>query len=121
MSYKYSLAKKIRDLKSFSRVSSFIVIAIGCLVLLGWILDIVILKSVLPGLVTMKANTAVSFVLAGVSLWLLQPESAGPGSRRIARACAVTVALVGLLTFSEYLLGWDLGIDQLLLNESLGT
>ena len=105
------------SLKSFSGASSFIVIAIGCLVLLGWILDIVILKSVFPGLVTMKANTALAFVLAGVSLWLLQPDSTEQSARRIAQACALAVALLGLLTLSEYLFGWDLNIDQLLFRD----
>ena len=105
------------SLKSFSHASSFIVIAIGCLVLLGWAFDILILKSVLPGLVTMKANTALGFALAGVSLWLLQSEQADRRTRRIAQACAATVALLGILTLSEYLFGWNLGIDQLLFHD----
>lgn len=71
-------------------------------------------KSVLPGLVTMKPNTALAFVLAGVSLWLLRREEADQRARRIAGACAFLVALVGLLTLGEYLAGWNLGIDQLL-------
>jgi hypothetical protein len=48
---------------------------VGSLVLVGWTLDIATLKSVAPGFVTMKANTALAFLLAGVSLWLLQPET----------------------------------------------
>ncbi len=105
------------SLKSFSRASSLIVIAIGCLVLLGWILDIVILKSVFPGLVTMKANTALAFVLLGISLWLLQPEQAEQRARRIAHTCAAIAALIGLVTLVEYLFGLDLGIDQLLFRD----
>ena len=62
----------------------------------------------------MKANTALGFALAGVSLWLLQSEEAGQRMRRIAQACALAVACLGLLTISQYLFGWDLGIDQLL-------
>lgn len=111
----------ISSLKSFSRTASYTVIFVGLLVLVGWVMDIIVLKSVFPGLVTMKANTALAFVLAGMSLWLLWTEQADQRLRRIAQACAVIVALIGLLTLSEYLFGWDLRIDQLLFKESLGA
>ena len=107
----------ITRFRSLSRAFSLVVLLIGTLVFVGWVLDIPTLKSVLPGLVTMKSNTALGFVLAGLSLWLLQSEQANRGTRRIAQACALTVALLGLLTLSEYLFGWDLGIDQLLFKE----
>jgi PAS domain S-box-containing protein len=88
--------------------------------------DIPTLKSVLPGLATMKANTALAFILAGASLWLLQTLSPASGrdgrgrgrTRRVAQVCAIIVVLLGLLTLSEYLFGWDLGIDQLLFKNS---
>jgi len=108
-------------LTSFAWAASLIVILVGLVVLGGWAFDIIALKSVFSGLVTMKANTALAFVLAGVSLWLLQSKQADRRTRRIAQVCALIVALLGLLTLSEYLFGWDLGIDQLLFEEPLGA
>src|SRR5262245_12713008 len=96
---------------------------LGLLVLVGWALAVDTLKSILPIWVTMKANTAGAFLLAGASLaWLaLSPSSRGQFRAHLGPAL---VALIGLLTFSQYLFGWDLGIDQLLFRESteaLGT
>lgn len=106
-------------LQRMSKYAGTTAIAVGSIVLVGWAFDIPLLKSVLPRLATMKANTAVSFLLAGVSLRLLQPDQAdrfGRRSRRwIGQVCALTVTLVGLLTLIEYLAGLDLGIDQLLI------
>ncbi|HEY9711243.1 MAG TPA: PAS domain S-box protein, partial [Oculatellaceae cyanobacterium] len=94
---------------------------VSCLVLVGWILDIPTLKSVLPSWVTMKANTALSFFLSGISLWLLQKKGAAQGRRRIGQACAFTVVLIALLTLSQYLFSWNLGIDQLVFREMAGA
>lgn len=107
--------------RSFARVGSFVVVFIGCLVLLGWSFDIAILKSVLPGTVTMKANTAVGFLLASASLWLALSDLTDRRIRSLKQACAVVVTLIGLLTLFQYLSGLDLGIDQLLFQEPAGT
>ncbi|MBI3950706.1 MAG: response regulator [Acidobacteria bacterium] len=101
--------------------ASAIVMLMASLVLVGWMLDIATLKSILPDLVTMKANTALGLLLAGTSLWLLGTEPRHRWIRRAAQVCAGTVVLIGLLTLSEYLLGWDLGIDQLLFRNEPGA
>lgn len=108
-------------LKFAAQAGSILVILVGCSVLVGWALDIMVLKSILPKLVTMKANTALAFVLTGVSLWLARAKRADRGMHRVSQVCAFTAALVGLLTLSEYLFGWDLGIDQLLFREMPGA
>jgi PAS domain S-box-containing protein len=90
---------------------------VGCLVLVGWMFDIPSLKSLLSNSVTMKANTAIAFLLSGMSLWLLQNKSTGRGRRLIGQALAVIVTMLGLLTLSQYLFHWNLGIDQLVFRE----
>jgi len=69
----------------------------------------------------MKANTALCFVLSGISLWLLQKKQAGQGRHRIAPVCAFIVALIGLITFSQPLVSWNLGIDHLVFRELPGV
>lgn len=105
---------------SFSETAAAIVILIGVAVLFGWLFDNTTLKSLHPGLASMKPNDAVAFILAGSSLWMLRSETAERRKRRIARSFAVAVSLVGLATLAEYLLGVSLGIDQIFFRESTG-
>ncbi|HEY9620377.1 MAG TPA: PAS domain S-box protein [Crinalium sp.] len=99
-------------------------ILIGTLVLLGWQFDIELLKQGLPGnLVTMKANAALCFVVVGVTLKLLQ-VNATPRRHPLKQylryaiyGLSLFVLLVGLLTLSEHVFSWNLGIDQLLFQD----
>lgn len=65
----------------------------------------------------MKVNTALAFIAAGVSLWLLTASRAGSLAFRIGQGAAVVSGLLGLLNLAEYVLGVDLGIDQLLFED----
>src|SRR3972149_5825965 len=47
---------------------------VGVAVLFGWGRGIDLLKTVVPGLVSMRANTALTFIFLAVSLLLLQTE-----------------------------------------------
>jgi two-component system, cell cycle sensor histidine kinase and response regulator CckA len=105
---------------SFSEAASAIVMAIGVAVLVGWLFDITTLKSLHPGLASMKPNDAVAFILAGGSLWMLRSETVGARKRMMARGLALTVSLIGLATLAEYLDGGSRGIDQILFQESKG-
>gem|GEM_PF-2548915 len=107
--------------KTSGALGVFIALA-GAAVLAGWALDIQTLKSVLPGFISMKANTALCFVLTGVSLWLSQERYSGSRVPRLAaRLAALAVFAAGTLVFFEYLTGRDFGIDQLLFTEPAGA
>lgn len=94
---------------------SVLVMLVGATVLAGWATGIAALTSLAPGLVSMKANTALSFVLLGVAVWTLRRNSR---RRTIARRIlALAAALIGLLTLGEYVFAVDLGIDQLLVDD----
>jgi signal transduction histidine kinase/PAS domain-containing protein/ActR/RegA family two-component response regulator len=92
---------------------------IGGAALLGWILDNPYLKRIHPSLVTMKANTAVCLMLVAVSVLLYNDRSSSPIKRSIHLLFAAIVGLVGLITLSEHIFGWNSGLDQLLFYESL--
>ncbi len=113
----YSLPVNSYFPPSFKNVSegiSLFVIGVGCLVILGWALDIVALKNLLPGLATMKSNAALLFILGGISLRM---QAEGKISL-IAQACAFIVAFIGLVTMGEYLFNINAGIDQLFFEDT---
>ena len=98
-------------------------VALGGAVLTGWALNIGVLKSVLPGWVTMKPNTALCFMLVGLGLGLGLRQSPGAGVF-LSRLCLLLTGLIGLLSLGEYVLGRNLGIDQVLfpeLSSAVGT
>src|SRR5580658_937463 len=68
---------RFKLLRIYCEASSIAAVVLGCLVLCGWAFHIEILKTVLPGLVTMKANTALGIAFSGASLWLLLPADSG--------------------------------------------
>ena len=108
-------------LSLISKLTSILVILVGLLVLIGWTFDIQIFKSVYPGFVTMKANTAIAFLLSGVALLLLSNEQCTKWQRTAAQVLSGTVAFLGGLTLCQYVFEIDFGIDQLLFKEASGA
>ena len=103
--------------KDFARYSSLFVIVVSFLVFCGWLFNVPLLKTALPGFVTMKVNTALCFVLCGIALWLATDERLSSEKTWLIRSCGVLVSMIGLLTLVEFLFGLDLGIDQLLFRD----
>ena len=105
-------------------LTALLALSVGGLVLIGWARDIAALKSVLPGWVSMKPNTAVAFILTGIALLARRerPEGGGQGVAVIvSRFCGLLAGLIGLLSLSEYVCGWNLGFDQWLFPEPAGA
>ena len=73
------------------------------------------------GIVVMKTNTALCLLLLGWSLLLQIPTRPRPWRRGAALALAAVPMVIGLLSLSENIVGWDLGIDQVLAHETLGA
>ena len=92
-------------------------ILLGSGALIGWLFDLSALTSVFPGWPSMKVNTALAFVLSGMSLWISISPGAGYRTRLAGEACAVVVGLIGFLTLLEYVAGRDFGIDQIFVQD----
>lgn len=100
-------------------------IAAGFLVLAGWKFDIAVFKTGLTSTATMKANTALCFILSGASLGLLHWRSPAADKKKLNRRlqlagsiAASSAALIALLTLSQYTFNWNLGIDRMLFPDS---
>jgi signal transduction histidine kinase len=97
-------------LRTFSLTVGALAAAIGAIVLVGWRLDIEALQSVRTGMASMKPNTALSFLISGLALSLVQ-------ARRVrwhwvGLSFALLTALIAGLTLCEYASGVELRIDD---------
>lgn len=104
---------------TYPRLAGLAAVAVGVVVLIGWITGTPSLSSLIPGTLTMKANTAIAFVAIGLALVLgASPEArAQRVSLVLAAAAGALASIVGL----QYILGVDLGVDQALFREPAGT
>lgn len=85
-----------RNLIGAGRVASLAVIAVGVLVLVGWLLDLAALVRVGEGFPGMNPLSAACLVLGGLATWLLAD---GPEGRhaRDGRSLALVIAAIGVL------------------------
>lgn len=105
----------------FSQVAAVVVMLVGASVLVGWMLNVPVLKSVAPNLVSMVANTALCLLALGIALFLQGASSTPPRLSKMAQALAVFVAAIAGLTLLEYMDHRDLGIDQFLFVDDTRT
>ena len=96
--------------------------AAGLLVMFGWIFDIPSLKSVLPGMVTMKLNTALAFLMLGSSLYLKLEFPDNKLILRISQILSYLVLAIGAITIAEYIFNFPyFCIDHMFVEESPGA
>lgn len=88
-----------------ARTLAVLVAAVAVSVVVGWVLQVELLVTVLPGMTSMKINTALCLLaLAGATGQLV------PGHRWL----PVPVLVITTMTLSEHLTGVALGVDELL-------
>ncbi len=99
-----------RPLLVARRVCAGVALALGIAALIGWALDVETFRQIRPTWASMKANTAIGFVLAGVAT-LFGPR------RWVSILAAGSLLLLSGLTMFEIVTDVDLGIDQSLFRE----
>lgn len=111
--------KKIK----IAEVLGIIVFLSGLAVMIGWILDIDILKSILPIWVTMKFSTALCFFLSGITLYFIaSSQEKGLGIAQV----VLPITILGILLFMATLLisvfiGIRTGVEDLFVREVEGA
>jgi PAS domain S-box-containing protein len=103
-------------------MTAIIIFAISIFVLMGWAFDIAALKSVIPGLTPMNpGGTAVCFILAAASLWLVARHDRHRWHSFAQRSAAVLIAVISISALGHVFLGWDFQPDQILFTEKLAA
>ena len=105
--------------RKIAKVLSLVVIIASIMVIIGWIFDISILKSISPAWVSMKFDTAIAFVLSGITLYFIIRAIEGEFDKAqvaLSITTLIIVLLMGILFFSS-LLGIHTGAEDLFIKE----
>jgi hypothetical protein len=102
---------------------SLVVIIASIMVIIGWVFDISILKSISPAWVSMKFDAAIGFVLSGITLYFIVRAIEGDFDLAqvvLAISSLLIILLMGILFFST-LLGIHTGAESLFIQEAAGA
>jgi PAS domain S-box-containing protein len=101
---------------SAARACACVIGALGLVAFSGWVLEVPLLRSIIPGWVEMKANTSLGFIAAGGALFLLAEPPEG-GRAIYGRALAAFMVVLGFTTTLETFFHFNFHIDELLFRE----
>ncbi|MFT7237754.1 MAG: two-component sensor histidine kinase [Cyclobacteriaceae bacterium] len=94
--------------------STAIPLLIGLVVLYGWYTKNSVLIQVNPIFAPMQFNTALSFVLSAFGLLLIQHKNYLFG-----KILLIPVGAIGAITIFEYILGFNIGVDELFMTHDI--
>ena len=116
-----NLSRKFKNSYKYLSTVVFICGIVSCIagimVLTGWILDFPFLKSLHPDYISMKANTAISFILLGGALLIARNGRFSLFKKIIVISAISIVLFVSIISVFEYLFSWNSGIDELLFKD----
>jgi diguanylate cyclase (GGDEF)-like protein len=93
------------------RAAGMVATIVGLTVLIGWILDIELLKTVVRGYGPMEVGTALAFILMGIALNELARHNSRR-SRLIVLVAAVTIMLIAGISLAEQFVDLQLGFGK---------
>ncbi|MBU2873571.1 sensor domain-containing protein [Marinobacter salexigens] len=103
--------------KRIIRWIGWLVITVAALVILSWVFDIEAGKRLLPAFQSMKFNTALCFLICGLILQRISMPVRAAGQDPVVAFLAVFILLISGMTLLEYGIGWQLGIDELVVED----
>ena len=96
--------------KKIGQICGLSTLIIAVLVFVGWQFDIEVLKSVLPGFICMKANTAAGLFLFALCEIVLVFCKSRKIYLLVALALMIIGTFIGIATLFEYIFSHNLGI-----------
>jgi PAS domain S-box-containing protein len=104
-------------LKKSSFYAAILVMAVSFLIMTGWAIDSEVLGDLYSRFDFMRFNTALNFLLSAAAILFLHKLKESDWFRITSVVLAVTVFLVGFITFLQYVFITDLGIDELFITD----
>jgi PAS domain S-box-containing protein len=104
-------------LKKGSLYASILVMVVSFIIMAGWIIDSQFLGDLYARFDFMRFNTALNFLLSATAILFLHKVKKSDLFRNTSAVLSVTVFLIGLFTFLQYIFLFDLGIDELLISD----
>lgn len=117
-------ASLIANLQLFRKLAVFSAAAaatVGALALFGWTQGAIWLTSVVPGFSQMKPNTSASVIALAIAIGIQWAWPRRSSATLVARGIALAAVALSLATLGEYLFGWHLRLDEILLLDQSGS
>src|ERR1035437_10219165 len=106
-------------IKRVSGILSFVVALTGILVIIGWTFDIPIFKTIFPKYGSMKVNTAICFILSGITLWIINRKGKLSSPEKIiSTVFSILISVIGIVTIIEYKYQIGFSIDELFFKDN---
>ncbi len=107
---------KIKLCNKLAKLLAIFLSVFGLLVMFGWHTSNVTLIRFIPHFNLVTYNAALAFVLSGFGLYAVCQQQ-----RKLATYSGVLIIVLAIATMMQYLFGLQLGIDEMLVKDSLGA